>query len=102
MGLKVTNFHTFKHSFCSVVLVVNHSGVQPSTQTKISGVHLPYFRSWKKRGKQENAGMAEPGFTVNGTIRGWKKQSWGKSKELTDSLGASLRGHQQTIFVTVN
>ena len=49
--LKVTNFHTCAHRSCSVVFVVNHSGVQLVTQPKISGAHLPCFPYWLSVGK---------------------------------------------------
>ena len=39
----------FMHAHADLALlfqVVNHSGVQPATQAKILGVHLPYFPYW--------------------------------------------------------
>ena len=41
--LKVVKIHAFTQRSCSVVFVVNYSGVQPATQAEILGVHLPYF-----------------------------------------------------------
>ena len=57
-GLKVAKIH----ASAPVVFVINHSGVQPAAQAKISVVHLPYFPYWFRK---------HPFFLKGKNIVGW-------------------------------